>query len=109
MAISPSTWKLLGLSVAAGYTWLGSWALFAPRHGAETFFHPTPSSAESLHAGDVERYMPMLGARDLSMAFAMFWMAREDNWRGVGQMILAGMGLCATDAYVTWRSKGAAK
>lgn len=109
MTISPSTWKLLGLSVAAGYATLGSWMLLAPRNAAERFFAPKPSSAESLHSGDLERYVPMLGARDLSMALAMGWYAYEKNWRAMGQMILAGMLLCGADAWATWNAKGAGK
>lgn len=107
--VSSDTWKLLGLSVAAGYATLGTWSLVAPRHAAETFFAPKPSSAESLHAGDTERYMIMIGARDLSSAAAMAWYANEGNWKAFGQLVLAGMGLCAADAWAAGDAKGFSK
>ncbi|KLT45318.1 hypothetical protein CC85DRAFT_282806 [Cutaneotrichosporon oleaginosum] len=104
--VSSDTWKLLGLSVAGGYATLGTWALVAPRHGAETFFSPRPSSAESLHAGDIERYMRLLGARDLSIAAAMAWFANSGDWRAMGQMTLTGLFLCAADAVAATQAKG---
>jgi hypothetical protein len=107
--VSSDTWKFLGLSVAAGYATLGTWGLVAPRHGAETFFSPRPSSPESLHAGDIERYMRLLGARDLSMAAAMAWFAHSDDWRAMGQMILTGMFLCGADAWAATQAKGIAR
>ncbi|GMK55675.1 hypothetical protein CspeluHIS016_0207310 [Cutaneotrichosporon spelunceum] len=106
--VAADTWKFLGLTVVAGYATLGTWALVAPRNAAEMLFAPRPSSAESLHAGDTERYMRLLGARDLSMAIAMAWYARSNDWRAMGQMILAGMLICAADAWAAWQAKGPA-
>ncbi|BEI84931.1 hypothetical protein CcaverHIS002_0503320 [Cutaneotrichosporon cavernicola] len=106
--VAADTWKFLGLTVAAGYSTLGTWALLAPRNCAETLFLPRPSSPESLHSGDVERYSRLLGARDLSMAAAMLWFVRSDDWRAMGQMILAGTFLAAADSWAAWNAKGAA-
>ncbi|BEJ15697.1 hypothetical protein CspHIS471_0503020 [Cutaneotrichosporon sp. HIS471] len=107
--VAADTWKFLGLTVIAGYSTLGTWALVAPRNCAETFFAPRPSSAESLHSGDIERYSRLLGARDLSIAAAMLWFVHSDDWRAMGQMILTGMFLCAADSWAAWNAKGAAR
>jgi len=125
MAFSQSTWRALGLSVAAGYTSLGLFATLAPRRAAAELFgiitppataknssSTTTSSTSSPATQDgavVPLLMPLLGARDLSIAAALWALAYAGKWREAGTLVLAGTVLCAADVYVVWKCRGPAK
>jgi len=118
MSLSTSTWRVLGLSVAASYTSLGLFEIIFPHRAAAEFFafpKPTaftapgesrdkPMSPEASEA--VSLMVPLLGVRDLSIAAAMFAFAWSGKWREVGTVILAGTILCAADCAVVWRRMG---
>lgn len=110
--MASSTWRYLGLSVAGGYTILGAYAILFPRRAAAEFFAlPNPASKSKQDDGGelsqaVSIVIPLLGARDLSMAAAMFAFASSGKWREMGTVILAGTILCTADSAVFWKRLG---
>nr|XP_036581494.1 uncharacterized protein CTRU02_08544 [Colletotrichum truncatum]KAF6789845.1 hypothetical protein CTRU02_08544 [Colletotrichum truncatum] len=101
-SLQPSTWRLLGLSVAASYTALGAIDCLIPHRAAEEFFGIEPYGSTTA----VSILMPLLGARDISIAAALFALARQHRGREMGTVILAGTILCVADVVVLWRRKG---
>jgi hypothetical protein len=137
MQITRSTWQVLGLSVAAGYTALGLFEILIPARAAEELFavasdpgrkehtEPSATAATASPAGGaaktvtmtqtqtqqselVSLLLPLLGARDLSFAAALFSFGYAGQWREFGTVVLAGTILCAADVVAVWRSKGRA-
>lgn len=99
----PSTWRLLGLSVAASYVALGVIDCLMPHRAAEEFFGIAPGDAES---GAVPLLLPLIGARGLSIGATLFVFARQRKYAEMGTVILAGSILCVADAVAIWRAKG---
>jgi len=128
MYLSPSTYQALGLSVGAGYTILGAFATLFPSTAARTFFNlgngvalwpynnnhassttPAKPAVPSTATDDaVHSLMRLLGARDLSIAAAIFALDWQQKYDAVGTVILAGMGLCLADVLAVWRRRGPA-
>ena len=119
MDVSPSTWRVLGLSVAATYIGLGTFAISAPVAAAQGFnLYPKNNSGVSSeklltadkeeHAKAISTSMTLLGARDLSIGIALACLDYQESPRAVGTLILSGMVLCATDVYQIWRLRGPA-
>lgn len=122
MYLQRSTWQALGLSVGAGYLVLGTCAVVWPRQAASTFFNvgnpadavewavlgksPAQLSLDAMSSSTVDSLMPLLGARDLSFAAAIFALAYQNSYRDVGTVILAGMGLSLADVVCTWNRRG---
>jgi hypothetical protein len=128
MYLTPSTYQALGLSVAAGYTVLGSFAVLLPATAARTYFNlghaeglwpfwnagarasytlvKSPGQNESGEDHGISLLMRMLGARDLSIAAAIFALDWRGEYKSVGTVILAGMVLCAVDVAVIWKQRG---
>jgi len=115
--LSDSTWRVLGLSVAASYTGLGLFEVVLPHRAAAVFFGlPAPASKQlSTPTGgkfkeevseEVSIFLPLLGVRDISIATAMFAFAYQGKWQEVGTVILAGTILCAADCVVAWKRMG---
>lgn len=105
--ISPSTWNVLGLSVAATFAVLGSSALVDSKRTAELFGLSPPLAASS---SDEETPSPgvvaiLVGSRDLTMATALFALHRGGHADAMGTVILSSMVLCAADIYLVWRRK----
>lgn len=116
-ALQSSTWHSLGLSVAASYTGLGLLQCFVPQTTAKILFDiPTTETTPSKKA-DVARanpdstvvalVTPLMGARDLTIAAALFAFSREGKTREMGTLILAGTILCVADVLAVWKRKGA--
>ena len=109
----PATWRVLGLSVAAGYLGLGLFALAAPRRAAWEYFGiedvappTTVTAAPARRADAVPLLMPLLGARDISIGAALCAFAYAGRWREAGTLVLAGTVLCAADVVAIWKTKG---
>lgn len=97
--LQPSTWRTLGLSVAVSYAGLGIFDILLPHQAANHFFGLPPSDP-------VTRLMPLLGARGLSIAAALFAFARQGKNPEMGVVILAGTILCLWDAVAIWQAQG---
>ncbi|KAK2774756.1 hypothetical protein CKAH01_13090 [Colletotrichum kahawae] len=97
--LQASTWRTLGLSVAASYATLGALDVFLPYRAGYEFFGLPPSDA-------VAQLMPLLGIRDLAIAGALFALARQGKGPEMGTVILAGTILCVWDAVAIWQAKG---
>lgn len=126
MYLSRSTWQALGLSVAGGYVLLGTFAVAYPSTAAKTFFNvgngvalwpfdqtqAPPSSGNTPDAENIERAVnlltPLLGARDLSIAAAIFTLSKQGRYPEVGTVILAGTILCLADVVAAWKQRGPA-
>ncbi|OAP60822.1 hypothetical protein AYL99_05824 [Fonsecaea erecta] len=127
MDLSPSTWRVLGLSVAATYIGLGTFAITCPVLAGQGFglyprapapgtnANPTKSSTTppahanadvADHAAAVTTSMALLGARDLSIGLALAKFGADGQLREMGTVILAGMVLCVVDVYQIWRLRG---
>ena len=100
----PNVWRALGLSVAAGYASLGSYAAFMPitcaaAHG----LRPINNTLEGdKHLGDA---MVWIGARDISMAAALFALYYQERPREMGIVILSGMIFCITDSVYVFQAR----
>ncbi|KIW31899.1 uncharacterized protein PV07_03487 [Cladophialophora immunda] len=135
MDLSPSTWRVLGLSVAGTYIGLGTFALTCPVLAGQGFgLYPHSSAATSSssaapgtnanptkgstappahanvdvanHAAAVTTSMALLGARDLSIGLALAKFGTDSKLHEMGTLILAGMVLCVVDVYHIWRLRG---
>lgn len=103
--LHPSTWRLLGLSVGIGYAVFGTIEVLKPRMIAKHLLHiPSQPSEQADRA--VSLLVPLLGARDLSIAAVIFWFHHAGRFRESGVVILAGTILCYADAFAVWSSKG---
>lgn len=98
-SLQASTWRTLGLSVAASYAALGALDVLLPYRAGYEFFGLPPSDA-------VGRLVPLLGVRDLAIAAALFALARQGKGPEMGTVILAGTILCVWDAVAIWQAKG---
>ena len=119
MAPPSSTWRVLGLSVAAGYTSLGLFAVCLPQRAALEYFAVPPrprAEAQKPHgptrarvastADAVDLLMPLLGARDLSIGAALWALAYMERWREFGTVVVAGTVLCLADGVAISRYAG---
>lgn len=108
-----TTNRVLGLSVAAGYAFLGSICFIDPLKQASlvglgpapTDVKDTPDRAQANRRTKIAMYW--IGARDLSFSAALFALYAEGRPREMGTVILAGIILCAVDVVSVWREKGA--
>lgn len=110
----PSTWRVLGLSVASGYTGLGLFAFCLPHRAAFQYFVIQPrdddfeeddNKVTSVTAA-VSLLVPLIGARDLSIAAALWTLGYTAKWREFGTVVVAGSILCAADAIAIWKHRG---
>ncbi len=103
--LQPATWRLLGLSVGVGYGIFGAAEALRPRESAKHFLdiQCTPGDAAD---SAVAKLLPLLGARDLSIAALIFSFHRMRQDREMGMVILAGTILCYADTLVVWSAKG---
>ncbi|KAB5584743.1 hypothetical protein GE09DRAFT_1209389 [Coniochaeta sp. 2T2.1] len=103
--LQPSTWRLLGLSVGAGYAGFGVWQMAFPRHAAMTIFGFDAS--ETTESGKfVSLLHQLLGSRDLALAATIFtfFYCRQDKAAGI--VIISGTVLCYADALGIYLRKG---
>jgi len=118
LSLSPSTWRILGLSVATSYIGLGTMGMVAPVLAAKCFgIYPDLSSSSTAkthqtdqdkdnHANAVATSMKLLGARDLSIGLALVALDYQGDQRAVGTLILGGFVLCVVDIYEVWKRRG---
>lgn len=123
MGLHYPTWRQLGLSVAVGYTFLGTFAIVNPTFASELFnLHPKPSTFKptaaekgtlsssravaKAHADATSTSMILLGARDLSIGLALLTFYYNEDSKAMGTLILSGMVLCATDVIWIWKLRG---
>jgi len=113
-ALAPSTWRVLGLSVASGYTGLGLFAFCLPHRAAFQYFAIQPrdddfedddNKVTSVTAA-VSLLVPLIGARDLSIAAALWTLGYTAKWGEFGTIVVAGSILCAADAIAIWKYRG---
>ncbi|KAF6827580.1 hypothetical protein CMUS01_08948 [Colletotrichum musicola] len=103
VSLQASTWQALGLSVAASYIALGVMDCIAPQRAAEEIFGIAPTDEGSRA---VRVFVPLLGARGLSIGAALLVLARQGKGPEMGIVILAGTILCVADVIAVWRAKG---
>ncbi|KAJ9497908.1 hypothetical protein H2202_006511 [Exophiala xenobiotica] len=117
MDLSPSTWHALGLSVAASFIGLGTYAIATPVQAAKVFgVYPDSTqspSDEKVHLTDKNKHakaaivsMKLLGARDLSIGVAIAVFGYQHNQRAMGTVILSALILCVVDVYEIWKMRG---
>ena len=100
----PPLWRALGLSVAIGYAGLGSYAAFVPIQCATTYTLRSPvCSVRNDHF--VKRTMAWIGARDISIAVALFAFYYQDKPREMGTLILSGVVLTTVDGITIWNAR----
>ena len=84
----PNIWRVLGLSVAAGYTGLGTLGILMPVKLAENHGLMPKSGV------DAEKFattgMTWISVRDLSIGAALFAFYYQDKPREMGTLILSG-------------------
>ena len=103
----PPLWRILGLSVAAGYAGLGSYAAFLPlTSSTQVGLRSGTSTADS--DKNISTAMLWIGARDFSIAAALFAFYYQDKPAEMGTVILSGMILCVVDCVTYTRMRGAA-
>lgn len=119
---APSTWRILGLSIAAGYTTLGLFAVCLPQRAALEYFAIAPRTRGAVKTPDgqvgaritstadaVDLLMPLLGARDISIGAALWALAYAGKWQEFGTVVVAGTVLCAADGAAIWKFGGREK
>ncbi|KAK5455172.1 hypothetical protein LTS15_005892 [Exophiala xenobiotica] len=117
MDLSPSTWHALGLSVAASFIGLGTYAIATPVQAAKVFgVYPEGTQSRSdnkayqtdkdKHAKAATVSMKLLGARDLSLGLAIASFGYQHNQRAMGTVILSALILCVVDVYEIWKMRG---
>jgi len=103
--LQPSTWRLLGLSVAAGYTAFGAFEILVPAKAMKEMFAIEPKKNPEVDE-TVSLVAPLLGARDLSIAAAIFVLHHAKWDRAMGVVIVSGTILCFADAVAVGYRKG---
>ncbi|OIW25970.1 hypothetical protein CONLIGDRAFT_717629 [Coniochaeta ligniaria NRRL 30616] len=103
--LQPSTWRILGLSVGAGYAGFGVWMALFPRHAAKTIFgYEGPESTE---AGKMVSLLhQLLGSRDLTLAATIFIFLYRRQEKAAGMVIVSGTTLCYADAIGIYVRRG---
>jgi hypothetical protein len=105
--LQPSTSRLLGLSVGAGYAGFGVWQVFFPQHAAKTLFdYEAPDSTEGGRM--VSLLHRLLGSRDLTLAATIFTFFSLRQERAAGIVIVSGTILCYADALAIYLRRGLA-
>ena len=111
MATGPqyaSLWRILGLSVAASYAGLGSYAVFAPLDAASLCgLRPKIGNPEAAVEADrcITDAMAWIGGRDLSIAAALFALYYQREPVAMGSVILCSMILCVADGVTVFRNR----
>jgi hypothetical protein len=102
ISLTPTTWNILGLGVATAYASLGLAAMLLPHQvaGILGFRAATQGNGKP----DVPGMMGFIGARDLSIAGALFVFARDGANQEMGTVILSSMILCVFDVFIVWRN-----
>ncbi|KAK0750130.1 hypothetical protein B0T18DRAFT_428139 [Schizothecium vesticola] len=118
---APSTWRMLGLSIAAGYTTLGLFAVCLPQRAALEYFAIPPRARGATKSPDqvstkvtstadaVDLLMPLIGARDISIGAALWALAYAGKWREFGTIVVAGTVLSAADGVAIYKFGGREK
>ncbi len=130
--LNPSAYRLVGLSIAAGYTGFGLFATCLPHHAASQFFAIAPqqdiatdsSPKETQTQTQTQRetdssknevktvsdavalLLPLLGARDLTIAASLWALAYAGKWQEFGTVVVSGTILCVADTVAIWRFRG---
>ena len=99
----PNTWRVLGLSVAAGYAGLGALGLIMPvpmaaNHG---LLPQNDADAEKF----ATKTMAWISVRDISFAAALFGFYYQGKPREMGTVILSGMILCTADCILIYQHR----
>ena len=97
----PNIWRVLGLSVAAGYAGLGLMGMLIPVKMADTYgLRPKQDPEADKFATTV---MTWISVRDLSIGAALFTFYYQSKPQEMGTLILSGMILCAADCILVYR------
>ncbi len=104
-ALQPSTWRVLGLGVAVGYTSLGLFEVLYPVLVGKGLLVIEPGRNAGLDALEV-LVAPMMGVRDLSIAAALYVFYHARRYREMGVVIVAGTLLCVIDSVAIRVRKG---
>jgi hypothetical protein len=84
----PNTWRVLGLSVAAGYAGLGAMGLLMPVKMAENHGLMPKSGVDAENFATTA--MTWISVRDLSIGAALFAFYYQEKPREMGTLILSG-------------------
>ncbi|KAM0813971.1 hypothetical protein AB5N19_13973 [Seiridium cardinale] len=106
--LSSSTWRYLGLGVAASYAGLGIYQAVRPVQAALGFYD-IPKHVISPQVDSKEQVgylMNLIAARDLSVAVILFSLAYRGKTQEMGTVILGAMIICAADTIAAWKRKG---
>lgn len=99
------TWRALGLSVAVGYTSFGALELLWPARAGRELLDIEPGQDAGADS-TVALMGRLLGARDLSIAAALFALHHGRRHREMGVVIVAGTIVCLADAVAVGVRKG---
>ena len=94
-------------SVAVGYAGFGLSEILAPARTAKQLYEIEPGRHVEVDK-TVALLSPLMGARDLSMAAAIFTLHRAGRQEEMGAVIVAGTILCVADTIAIGYRKGAA-
>jgi hypothetical protein len=81
-----STWRMLGLGLAASLASLGTWTFLTPLQPADTMGLAPRTENEKMM---VSRLIYLLGSRDFCLAATLFWLERLGYTKAMGVFILA--------------------
>lgn len=105
--LSASTWRVLGISVAAGYTVFGSFVMLSPVNAAKVLgVWPTSEPEDGSSSSPTANLMVLLGARDLSIATALWVFNYQRKEKSMATLILSGMILCVLDTWMVFKTRG---
>lgn len=104
LALQPSTWRLLGLGVAAGYASFGTFETLFPSRAAKELLDIDDTDPKIKDT--VSSVFPLLGARDFTIAAALYTFYHTRKDKEMGAVILAGTILCAADTVAIGFRKG---
>lgn len=95
--LSPSTWRLLGLGMTTAIFSLGAAAILQPLKAADMLgvASTTPERRDA-----IEKSIVFLGARDLCIATALFWLHCEGKQREMGILMTSGITIYVLDIWV---------
>lgn len=119
----PSIWRVLGLSVAAGFAGLGTYAMSKYSPGRNVYPRPElmrfnavmPVRCASAHGlrpkvepeGDefASRAMSWIGVRDVSIGASLLWFYYQGKPAEMGTVIMSGMIVCVADVYLVYQHR----
>lgn len=102
ISLEPTTWNTLGLGIATAATSLGLAAMLLPHQTSGMLGFRALGGAGG--KSDVSGMMGFIGARDLSIAAALFIFGRDGSNREMGTLMLSSLFFCFVDVYIVWNN-----